>query len=80
MKFLFIDELDVHAFLEETKAIIEGKYKFKTNFSMISSRISWQIKKPKWGFDGFDLKNMESNSSMVLWKIHLGYIILERYR
>lgn len=79
MKFLIIDELDVHAFLDETKAIIDGKYKFKINFCIISSRISWEIKKPKWGFNGFDLKNMDS-TSLVLWKIYLGYIILERYR
>lgn len=79
MKFLFIDDLDVHAFLDEMNAIIEGKYKFKTNFSMISSRISWEIKKPKWGFNGFDLKNLDSNN-IVLWKIHLGYIILERHK
>lgn len=79
MTFFLIDELYIHAILDEINAFMQGKYSFKSNLRINSNKFSWEISKPEWYFDDSNIK-FPNPYANPLWRVYLGYICLERLR
>jgi hypothetical protein len=79
MSFLLVDDLYVHALLDEINAFLKGKYSFKSTFRIVNGKYSWEISKPEWYFDDSNIK-FPNPYANPLWRIYFGYVYLERLR